>query len=184
MIQNKQRVARVWRLPAPLCLLLGAVACSANLGGSGAGGRPGSGGETATGGATATGGNTATGGTPSTGGSPQTGGTTGTGGLTGSGGITGRGGSTATGGATSTGGATGTGFTDGKALRSTELYDPATDRWTPGTDLLEARYGGHALALQDGSVLVLGGANDFNTEGDTPWCPTPLVTTERLSPRP
>ena len=82
------------------------------------------------------------------------------------------------------GGATGHGFTDGEALRSTELYDPATDRGSPGSELVEARYGGHALALQDGSVLVLGGANDFNTEGDTPWCPTPLVTTERLSPAP
>ena len=69
----------------------------------------------------------------------------------------------------------------GHALRSTELYDPASDRWVPGADLLEARYGGHALALSDGSVLILGGANDFNTEGDTPWCPTPLVTTERLA---
>ena len=82
------------------------------------------------------------------------------------------------------GGSTGKDFANGKALTSTELYDPATDRWTPGKDLLEARYGGHALALQDGSVLILGGANDFNTEGDTPWCPTPLVTTERLSPPP
>ena len=82
------------------------------------------------------------------------------------------------------GGSTGKDFANGKALRSTELYDPATDRWIPGKDLLEARYGGHALVLQDGSVLILGGANDFNTEGDTPWCPTPLVTTERLSPPP
>ena len=69
----------------------------------------------------------------------------------------------------------------GHALRSTELYDPASDRWVPGADLIEARYGGHALALSDGSVLILGGAKDFNTEGDTPWCPTPLVTTERLA---
>ena len=69
----------------------------------------------------------------------------------------------------------------GHALRSTEIYDPASDRWVPGADLIEARYGGHALALSDGSVLILGGAKDFNTEGDTPWCPTPLVTTERLA---
>lgn len=68
-----------------------------------------------------------------------------------------------------------------QALTSSELYDPAADRWTPGSDLLEPRYGGHALALPGGSVLILGGAKDFNTEGDTPWCPTPLVTTERLS---
>lgn len=69
----------------------------------------------------------------------------------------------------------------GQALRSTELYDPASDRWVPGADLIEPRYGGHALALSDGSVLILGGSKDFNTEGDTPWCPTPLVTTERLA---
>jgi poly(3-hydroxybutyrate) depolymerase len=114
-MQNNQRVAEARRFRAPTCLrlglmfgllpglLVGAVACSAGSGGSGAGGSPGSGGETATGGVTATGG------TPSTGGSTQTGGTIGTGGLTGSGGITGRGGANATGGATSTGGTTGTG---------------------------------------------------------------------------
>ena len=69
----------------------------------------------------------------------------------------------------------------GHALRSTELYDPASDRWVRGADLIEPRYGGHALALSDGSVLILGGAKDFNTEAATPWCPTPLVTTERLA---
>jgi N-acetylneuraminic acid mutarotase len=82
------------------------------------------------------------------------------------------------------GGSTGKAFASGTALRSTELYDPAADRWIPGQELLEARYGGQALALRDGSVMILGGANDFNAEGDTPWCPTPIVTTERLSPLP
>lgn len=71
-----------------------------------------------------------------------------------------------------------------QALVSTERYDPAQDRWLRGPDLLEPRYGGHATTLADGSVLILGGANDFNTEGDVPWCPTPLVTTERLDIRP
>ena len=81
------------------------------------------------------------------------------------------------------GGAT-NGEPDGnQALRATELYDVARDAWTSGSDLLEPRYGGHALVLADGSVLVLGGANDFNTEGEAPWCPTPLVTTERLGGR-
>jgi len=82
------------------------------------------------------------------------------------------------------GGSNGEDFTSSEALKSTELYDPASDRWIAGKDLLDARYGGHAVALDDGSVLVLGGANDFNTEGDTPWCPTPLVTAERLAARP
>ncbi len=71
-----------------------------------------------------------------------------------------------------------------KALTSTESYDATTDRWVPGGDLLEPRYGGHALSLSDGSIFILGGAKDFNTEGDTPWCPTPLDTTERLEARP
>jgi hypothetical protein len=69
-------------------------------------------------------------------------------------------------------------------MTSTELYIPTLDRWSSGSDLLEPRYDGHALPLSDGSVLILGGANDFNTQGDTPWCPTPLVTTERLEPAP
>ncbi len=72
----------------------------------------------------------------------------------------------------------------GRGLVSTERYDPVQDRWQRGPDLLAPRYGGHAVALSDGSILILGGANDFNTEGDTPWCPTPLVTTERLDIRP
>jgi len=107
VIHTNRRVARAWRFRAPVYLLLGAVACSASSGGSGAGGSPGSGGGTATGGAPASGGTTGSGG------ATQTGGTTGTGGMTSSGGITGRGGATATGGATSIGGATGTGGTIG-----------------------------------------------------------------------
>jgi hypothetical protein len=78
------------------------------------------------------------------------------------------------------GGSVGSDFDGAQALTSTELYIPELDRWGTGSDLLEPRYGGHALSLSDGSVLILGGANDFNTQGDTPWCPTPLVTTERL----
>jgi poly(3-hydroxybutyrate) depolymerase len=107
VIHTNRRADRAWRFQTPIhsfvFLLLGAVACSASSGGSGAGGSPGSGGETATGGATATGG------TRATGGSSQTGGTPGTGGLTATGGVTGSGGATATGGSTSTGGSTGTG---------------------------------------------------------------------------
>ena len=73
---------------------------------------------------------------------------------------------------------------DEQALVSTELYDPVRDRWLPGGDLHEGRYGGHAIRLTDGSVLLLGGTSDFNTNGEVPWCPTPLVTTERLEARP
>jgi poly(3-hydroxybutyrate) depolymerase len=107
VIHTNRRADRAWHFQTPIhsfvFLLLGAVACSASSGGSGAGGSPGSGGETATGGATGTGG------TPATGGASQTGGTPGTGGLTATGGVTGSGGATATGGSTSTGGSTGTG---------------------------------------------------------------------------
>ena len=78
------------------------------------------------------------------------------------------------------GGWTGSEFDGAAALISTELYDPTRDIWSRGSELAEPRYGGHAVALSDGSVLILGGANDFNTEGDTPWCPTSLGTTERL----
>ena len=106
-MHDNRRVDVSWRSRAPIVflpvLLLGAVACSASSGGSGAGGSPGSGGATASGGATGSGG------TPGSGGATGTGGTTGSGGVTGSGGTTGRGGATATGGSTSTGGTTGTG---------------------------------------------------------------------------
>ena len=66
------------------------------------------------------------------------------------------------------------------ALQSTEIYDPRADRWSPGPDLLEPRRGGYGVLLRDGSVLVLGGNASFNTEFDTPWCPTPLTSVERL----
>lgn len=82
------------------------------------------------------------------------------------------------------GGSADAGANGERGLVSTERYDPVQDRWLRGPDLLEPRYGGHAVALSDGSVLILGGASDFNTEGDVPWCPTPLVTTERLDVRP
>ena len=51
-------------------------------------------------------------------------------------------------------------------------------------DLLQPRYGAEALVLADGSVLLLGGYADFNVNGDTPWCPTPISSVERLSPAP
>jgi hypothetical protein len=65
---------------------------------------------------------------------------------------------------------------------TSDVYDPAIDRWSPAADLLEARYGGHAVVLGDGSVLVFGGAAVTNTEGEVPWCPVPLSSVERLLP--
>jgi hypothetical protein len=67
-------------------------------------------------------------------------------------------------------------------VRTTELYDPEADRWSRAGDLLEPRKDGHALALADGTVLVLGGDDDYNTEGDTPWCPEPILSVERFAP--
>jgi N-acetylneuraminic acid mutarotase len=41
-----------------------------------------------------------------------------------------------------------------------ELYDPATDTWAPLHPMPEARAGGAAVALADGSVLLVGGYNE------------------------
>jgi hypothetical protein len=69
------------------------------------------------------------------------------------------------------------------ALRTTDLYDPAADRWTAGPDLLEGRAGGSALLLGDGSVLLMGGSNTFNDDGLVPSCSVPMTSVERLYPR-
>jgi len=76
--------------------------------------------------------------------------------------------------------------TEGKALATTEIYDPAADSWSAGPSLHSARQGGQAIALTDGSVIVFGGyvktPKDANPDTGTPGpCPTPLATTERLA---
>jgi hypothetical protein len=79
------------------------------------------------------------------------------------------------------GGATADGIEPGaQALATTEIYDPDTNRWSAGPDLLEPRKDGHALVLEDGSVLIHGGDADFNVEGDVPWCPEPMTSAERV----
>jgi hypothetical protein len=80
------------------------------------------------------------------------------------------------------GGATGRDDLSAATLTSTGIYDPATDRWTPAADLTAPRKDGVALVLDDGSVLLLGGDDDFNVNGDVPWCPEPLATVERFVP--
>jgi hypothetical protein len=71
---------------------------------------------------------------------------------------------------------------NGITVRTTAVYDPDANRWSVVGDLLVPRKDGHALALADGTVLVLGGDDDYNTDGDTPWCPAPIQTVERFAP--
>jgi hypothetical protein len=74
---------------------------------------------------------------------------------------------------------------NGPALTRVEVFDPESGAWTVAPDLLEPRYAGygaHLVVLSDGDVLLLGGANDFNTGFDTPWCPQPMTSVERFTP--
>ena len=58
-------------------------------------------------------------------------------------------------------------------LADARLFDPATDTWASLPPLPEARQGGVAVALQDGSVLLVGGyAWMYGQDGDTR--PTPV----------
>lgn len=52
-------------------------------------------------------------------------------------------------------------LTDG-AMRSTELYDAATDTWVEAGDMVENRCNHRTSVLGDGSVLVTGGAQESN----------------------
>jgi N-acetylneuraminic acid mutarotase len=49
------------------------------------------------------------------------------------------------------------GFASGSALASTEIYDPATGRWSQAAPLQQPRYRHTATLLLDGRVLVAGG---------------------------
>jgi len=71
--------------------------------------------------------------------------------------------------------------TDLRALTTVEAFDPSTGRWTTGPGLLEPREHGKALVLDDGSVLLMGGDAEFNVQGDTPFCPSPISSVERLA---
>ncbi|MFD7641960.1 Kelch repeat-containing protein [Kitasatospora sp. NPDC059795] len=53
-----------------------------------------------------------------------------------------------------------------RALRSAELYDPATGIWTAAGDLGDARSGHVAVVLKDGKVLVVGGTASVGTAQD------------------
>ena len=77
--------------------------------------------------------------------------------------------------------ASGPDFEDQRALAVVEIFDPVSGEWTATGNLLEPRYDAKALELQDGSVMLLGGASDFNVHFDTPWCPAPMTSVERLA---
>lgn len=72
----------------------------------------------------------------------------------------------------------------GEIVRTSEIYDPPTNSWFVGPDLLEIRAKGQAITLNDGSVLMLGGLNARNVGFDTPFCPPRLTSVERLTPAP
>jgi hypothetical protein len=73
---------------------------------------------------------------------------------------------------------------DGAVVPTAEVYDPVTDSWSTTTELLAPRQDGHSLLLADGTVLVLGGNDQLNRFGDTPFCPPGLTSVElfRLAP--
>jgi len=54
---------------------------------------------------------------------------------------------------------------DGRALATAELYDPASDRWSPAGRLGEGRTKHAAVRLPDGRVLLVGGARDRESRG-------------------
>ncbi len=62
---------------------------------------------------------------------------------------------------------------------TTEIYDPATDRWTQGVSLGTPRAYHSATLLSDGRVLIVGGLTATAAEST----PTPLATTELYDPR-
>jgi hypothetical protein len=69
-----------------------------------------------------------------------------------------------------------------QTLTSTEIYDPSADRWVAAGDLGVARKDGRAVLLGDGTVLLIGGDDSYNTELETPFCPDPFKTAERFDP--
>ena len=68
--------------------------------------------------------------------------------------------------------------------RSAALYDPGTNRWSVPPPLPGPRAGGAAVALQDGSVLLVGGYGDLTSAWATCNEPQGLASTLRFVPAP
>ncbi|KAA8877391.1 Kelch-like protein 17 [Nocardia colli] len=83
-----------------------------------------------------------------------------------------------------------------RALRSAEIYNPATNTWTTVKPMTDIRFGHNAIALTGGKVLVIGGVITIGrgqyaalgyceifTPGATPdkgtWAPTASLRTPR-----
>lgn len=70
-------------------------------------------------------------------------------------------------------------------LASTEIYDPTTDRWSEGPNMVTPRSSPGGALLNDGRVLVVGGAPDSSAEIFDPvamtWTPTGPMHANRYS---
>jgi len=53
------------------------------------------------------------------------------------------------------------------ALATAEVYDPATDQWSPTGPMRYARYGSEAVTLADGRVLVVGSSSSYGRWNDS-----------------
>ncbi len=67
------------------------------------------------------------------------------------------------------------------SLGSTQLYDPATNRWAPGPPMGAARAGHTATLLPDGQLLIVGGIYHTYRNGSTIPVDEFVTATERYS---